>query len=581
MLYKDRSFLKSSQGKELGEQTKSKIPRELAMSGFEEGAKALMPMDHGFFESKGSLNKEDKNSPKKDEPRVEPKSEQEKRPSFKFGSTAGLNRVAKERGGSRGIKGLFKKGEWTKLIQAQKKYESQLGQAIDKGTKDPKTLEELAKKCGSLVEMADNYVKDKSDLLESKAQQKEGQKFEQRKTELEEQLKSLRRLKNSETAGQEERQQATLKIPGLQQELSELNVAGPSFADPVSEQRRSTALLMLPRLKVELVQLQSGQLPSKGKNDSTLVGGEGEKIGAGALNAPTLNKFDEGGEESEGVFKRDQGVDVSHHTKSQGLVHTSSHGMTERAVGSSMVDQLLGTNVVAKTDFAIVGGQLGQVMEKATGETVTYREKQFSKKGKPIIDEKTGQQKLGPVKANQKLDFTDPELQRQLYALEWVDFFTGEGDRHGQNLLVRQGKDGTKVTGIDNDMGFTDKDQGVTQGGKDPSKFPQWIDAKLAQRIMANDFTLNNYVKMLEPILPARSLEVAKARFPKVVEHAQKLIKQGKVVNQKGENLLESKDKTMEWGSEEFNKEMLESKDPHDLLPGFWQQQTREKTQKK
>jgi hypothetical protein len=128
-------------------------------------------------------------------------------------------------------------------------------------------------------------------------------------------------------------------------------------------------------------------------------------------------------------------------------------------------------------------------------------------------------------------------------------------------------------------MGFTEKNQGVTQGGKDPSKFPKFIDAKLAKRIMANDFTLNNYVKMLEPILPARSLEVAKARFPKVVEHAMKLIKEGKVINAKGENVLESEGKTMEWGSEDLKKEMLEGQNKGGLLEGFWQQQQKEKAQ--
>jgi hypothetical protein len=125
-------------------------------------------------------------------------------------------------------------------------------------------------------------------------------------------------------------------------------------------------------------------------------------------------------------------------------------------------------------------------------------------------------------------------------------------------------------------MGFTETDQGVTQGGKEPTKFPRFIDATLAQRISGDDFTLNNYVKMLEPILPARSLEVAKARFPKVVEHAQKLIKEGKVINKKGENVLGGEGKTMEWGSEEVKKEMLEGKSSG-LLDGFWQKQQQEK----
>lgn len=547
MLHKDRSFVKSSNKGLEGQDQKSKVPRELAWSGFEEGSKALMPGIESGFSQGFSFKKNEE--PKKDEPKKdqvprqnegkEPK-EGEERPKFKFGSTLGLNTVAKERGGKRsGVLAKLKKGEWTKLMEAQKKYEKDLAKAIDKGRADPSVIKPLAKKCGALVESCESYIKDKSDLLEGEEQKQEVEKYEQLKKEL---------IEKRKTAKKEEKNT-------INEQLSQMEKDGPGFADPVSEQRRTTAMAMLPRLKVELLQLRSGQLPSKGMNDSTLVKGESKTIGSGLLNAPTLNKFDQGGEKVEGVFKQDMGLEISRNTRSKAISYTSSHEMSERAVGSSLVDQMLGTNVLAKTDFGIVGGKLGQVMEKGEGMTPTEK---GALKGEKV--------------PNQKIDYTDPELQRQLYALEWVDFFTGENDRHGQNLMIKQGKGETKVTGIDNDMGFTTPEQGVSQGGKDPSKFPQWIDAKLAQRIMANDFTLNNYIKMLEPILPARSLEVAKARFPKVKEHAEKLVREGKVINEKGANVLEDKSHTMEWGSEELETAMRD-KDGKGLLAGFWQAQ--------
>lgn len=572
MQYVDKTFVKSSK-KDVTEDTKSKIPRELAMSGFDQGENALLPKNGDFPIERIEQNVRPQNDPPKNGLKEKPQSGS----PMTFGSTLGLQDIAKDRGGSRGIMALLKKGDWTKIMEAHQKYETQLGQALDKRDQDPKTLLSLSKQCGALVDKVEDYIKDKSGLLDTKGQKKEDERFERRKLQLEEQKKKLNRDKNGNDQGL--KQKALTLLPRVQEELEQMIIAGPKFVDPVGEQRRSTAMAMLPRLKIELVQLQSGQLPDKGLNDTTLVGGEGSPIGSGALNAPTLNTFQKGEQQFEGVFKKDQGLDVSRRTRGQHLNQTSSHEMTERAVGSSMVDRWLGTNVVAKTDFGIVGKKLGQVMEKANGQTANGREKLLNKNGKPIVDKKTGKEKMSQVKANQKIDYEDPELQRQLYALEWVDFFTGEGDRHGQNLLIDQGKNGTKVTGIDNDMGFTEKDQGVTQGGKDPSKFPQFIDAKLAERIMAKDFTLNNYVKMLAPILPPRSLEVAKARFPKVVEHAMKLIKEGKIINAKGENVLGGEGKTMEWGSEELKKEMLEGQDPSGLLPGFWRQQQREKAQ--
>lgn len=563
MQYTPRTFSKSS-GKNVEPQdnkdSKPKVSREQAWSGFEEGAKALMPSVESGFNQGFSLKKNEE--PKKDEPKKDqvPRQNEGKepkegeRPKFKFGSTLGLNTVAKERGGKRsGVLAKLKKGDWTKLMEAQKKYEKDLAKAIDKGRADPTVLKPLAKKCGALVESCESYIKDKSDLLEGEEQKQEVEKYEQLKKEL---------IEKRKTAQEGDKK-------SINAQLSQMEIDGPGFADPVSEQRRTMAMAMLPRLKVELLQLRSGQLPSKGLNDSTLVKGESKTIGSGLMNAPTLNKFGVDDGQVEGVFKQDMGLEISRNTRSEKFAYTSSHEMSERAVGSSMVDRLLGTNVVAKTDFGIVGGKLGQVMEKGEGVTPEFKEKKFSKKeGKEVP--------IGPLKANQKVDYTDPELQRQLYALEWVDFFTGEGDRHGQNLMINQGKGPTKVIGIDNDMGFSEVGQGVTQGGKEPTRFPQFIDATLAQRIMANDFTLNNYVKMLEPILPARSLEVAKARFPKVKEHAEKLVKEGKVINKKGENVLGGEGQTMEWGSEELEKEMLQG-EANGLLAGFWQKQQKEK----
>ncbi|HRE88959.1 MAG TPA: hypothetical protein PK095_07435 [Myxococcota bacterium] len=162
-----------------------------AWSGFEEGSKALMPgIEHGFSQGFSlKKNEEPRNDgPKKDPPKNEQVPENkggEERTKFKFGSTLGLNKFAKERGGTRtGILAKLKKGEWTKLMEGQKKYEKELGRALDKGKSDPKTLRELAKKCGLLVESCESYIKDKSELLESEEQRDRVVKFEQRKKDL-------------------------------------------------------------------------------------------------------------------------------------------------------------------------------------------------------------------------------------------------------------------------------------------------------------------------------------------------------------------------------------------------------------
>jgi len=80
---------------------------------------------------------------------------------------------------------------------------------------------------------------------------------------------------------------------------------------------------------------------------------------------------------------------------------------------------------------------------------------------------------------------------------------------------------------------------------------------------------------MVVPVLPTESIQVAIHRFPIVKRHAERLVEEGKVVNKRGENLLKSEGKPLEWGSEEL-KQLAMSENVREgasLLGKNWQLQ--------
>lgn len=111
-----------------------------------------------------------------------------------------------------------------------------------------------------------------------------------------------------------------------------------------------------------------------------------------------------------------------------------------RSVASYKLDQLLGTNVIAEEKMAQApDGRLMGVSVQVDGAQITGKHE-----GKDCF---------------LQADYSDPRIQKGLSDLETMDYLTGQIDRHHGNVFVDPSTG--KVTGIDNDLSFPERDREV------------------------------------------------------------------------------------------------------------------------
>lgn len=144
-----------------------------------------------------------------------------------------------------------------------------------------------------------------------------------------------------------------------------------------------------------------------------------------------------------------------------------------RAVASTAVDRLFGTNVIAEEKFGVdeKGNVVGvSVQAEGCGVKGDYRSPDDGIKRECVL----------------LTDYSKPAIQQGLAALEAVDYITGQVDRHCGNIFVDP--DSGKVTGIDNDLAFPKVDrESLTLGAtfKGTEGLPRILDQATADKIMA------------------------------------------------------------------------------------------------
>jgi predicted kinase len=111
-----------------------------------------------------------------------------------------------------------------------------------------------------------------------------------------------------------------------------------------------------------------------------------------------------------------------------------------RSVASYKLDQLLGTQVIAEEKMAVTAdNRLMGVSVQVDGAQITGKHE-----GKDSF---------------LQADYADPRIQKGLTDLETMDYLTGQIDRHHGNIFVDPSSG--KVTGIDNDLCFPERDREV------------------------------------------------------------------------------------------------------------------------
>lgn len=143
-----------------------------------------------------------------------------------------------------------------------------------------------------------------------------------------------------------------------------------------------------------------------------------------------------------------------------------------RAVASTAVDRLLDTHVLAEEKFGMdeQGNVLGvSVQADGAGVKGDYRAEDGVKR-ECYLDAR----------------YDDAKIQKGLSDLEVVDYITGQVDRHCGNIFVDPASG--KVTGIDNDMAFPEKDRALMSAEREfkgTENMPRIIDRSTADKIMA------------------------------------------------------------------------------------------------
>lgn len=143
-----------------------------------------------------------------------------------------------------------------------------------------------------------------------------------------------------------------------------------------------------------------------------------------------------------------------------------------RAVASTAVDRLIGTHVLAEEKFGQdeAGNVLG-VSVQADGAGV---------KGDFRADDGIKRE------CYLNVDYSKPAIQKGLSDLEVVDYITGQVDRHCGNIFVDPTSG--KVTGIDNDMAFPEKNRALMSAEREfkgTENMPRIIDRSTADKIMS------------------------------------------------------------------------------------------------
>ncbi|HLI16286.1 MAG TPA: DUF4157 domain-containing protein [Acidimicrobiales bacterium] len=282
--------------------------------------------------------------------------------------------------------------------------------------------------------------------------------------------------------------------------------------------RRQAIAMLLPRVRLEMKDLQSGAwVRTLGLSDTKLVGQGGES--SGQKNTVRELRYSTESGEFSGYFKAEKGFagDIEGHELDVGISQIDPN-YGARAVAMYRIDQLLDANVTARAEFAVHDGQLGTVLEKAKGVRAT--DANFG-----LTDEHA--RRLGPG----AISVQDPVLQRALSKLQVLDAICGQLDRHQGNWFVNTDESGrvTGVTGIDLDMAFGERMRSPDERfGENYLGMTDQVDEEFGRRILA--LKPSEIRDAITGLLSESEVEATVARFTSVQEKIRQLDEKGQLV---------------------------------------------------
>jgi len=312
-----------------------------------------------------------------------------------------------------------------------------------------------------------------------------------------------------------------------------------SAAGQKIQERTSQVMLLLPRVRLERNDVLSGRfLTQEAFADRPGVTAQNDAVG-GQLNRLDIVKY---GDKTT-YFKEDKPYDpeAGKAGMDQGIASRDPN-YGARSVAMSRLDELFGTNVMARTEFgthtsatdkkdaplAAPKEKMGTSQSAAKGSDA----KRFYKEDK-IAMSSEHKRARGDQSA---VSLDDPVLQQQLNIMQIIDAIAGQLDRHTGNFLLEVDQQGhvEQVTGIDLDMAFGKKQTDIDpKAGGAHSHFkgmPVLVDKVFAEKLLRiKDEQLR---AALAPLLSPAELDAAMIRWVKVQNYVKLQKNLGKLVGQ-------------------------------------------------
>jgi hypothetical protein len=311
--------------------------------------------------------------------------------------------------------------------------------------------------------------------------------------------------------------------------------------------------LLLPRVRLEREDVQTGRaINAPSFSTGNLKWGVDQKLGEASKKLDLVVHEDpRTNNELKGLFAADDyGTDGEKSRNTGNLlgIPMEDPNWGARAVAMARLEQLLKTDVLAKTEFAT---------HKAVTNTANKVSLSSAKLG--FRQEMVGGTQMGVASSNDNVAVNsahanelrsqgknpiylgDPNLQRLLSVLAVLDAIAGQVDRHVNNYFVQTAPDGkvTAVKGIDLDMAFANKLTSVSpnfEAGGHYIGVPALVDRKFGEAFLRADQSKAR--EILSLLLAESEVDSAMVRWDAVRDAIQGMQSRGELVDKWGEDTL-------------------------------------------
>lgn len=229
-------------------------------------------------------------------------------------------------------------------------------------------------------------------------------------------------------------------------------------------------------------------------------------------------------DEQQRLFKEQMAmVTLNDVANTAGISETDAR-LANRDVALYRLDQLLGANLIARTQFALRntpnGPQMGSLMAGAQGSKAG----DLVEQGKVAKDSTSQGQNPGSV------NIQDPTLQRLLSRLQLLDTLAYQVDRNLGNFYIQFDRNGrvTGVTGIDNDMSFGTKTN-IRERAQELPGLAKFVDKEMAEKIIGLEPRL--VMLILSDVLNSEELTALNERLLKLKTALAKMQGEGKLLS--------------------------------------------------